>query len=313
VHDFRSGDRAEIWRPPPGTAYSTHIWAPELHLVDGVWFVYVAAASPVLQTQAGGAPPHRPVVLRCAGTDPMVAADWALVGPIRNAPDHWGIDATMFCPPADPARRFVVWSGWQLGDDSDTQQDLFIMELRSPEEAVEGTYACIARAELPWERAAAAGGATRGICEGPTFVRLADDSWRGIVYSANGSWDAAYCLGLLELVDEANPCDAASWRKRAASPLLVSDPARRLAPFGPGHASFVHSTAEDDRTVLCVHHATDAPTDGWANRKGYVLPLPYDAFGGDATAVCNATGVMLAMGAEAVEAARRWTGGCVVL
>jgi GH43 family beta-xylosidase len=275
IHDFRSADRADIWRPARDAPFSQHIWAPELHLVNDVWYVYVAAASPHEDYPNGrlGTPMHRCVVLRCCGPDPMVPSDWEFVGPIRNAPDHWGIDATLFSLNSGSDQQqqqqlYCVWSGWQLGDYSDTQQDLFIMKLKNPEEAIPGTYACIARAELPWERTSTDNsGGTRGILEGPTFVSLPDGSWSGIVYSASGSWDPAYCLGLLELTNPDDPCDPASWRKRKKNPLLVSDPMRKLAPFGPGHASFVHTT-ENESTMLCIHHATDTTTDGWANRKG---------------------------------------------
>src|SRR5690606_7453266 len=39
-------DRAKsktIWTPPEGTAYSKDIWAPEVHFIEGKWYVYFAA------------------------------------------------------------------------------------------------------------------------------------------------------------------------------------------------------------------------------------------------------------------------------
>lgn len=33
-------------KPPPGTEYSGGIWAPEIHVIDGRWYCYVACENP---------------------------------------------------------------------------------------------------------------------------------------------------------------------------------------------------------------------------------------------------------------------------
>jgi GH43 family beta-xylosidase len=46
THDITELQRAErkvVWRPPHQGPYSHDLWAPELHVVQGKWFIYFAA------------------------------------------------------------------------------------------------------------------------------------------------------------------------------------------------------------------------------------------------------------------------------
>ncbi|KAI6456850.1 hypothetical protein MCOR17_008077 [Pyricularia oryzae] len=149
LEDFGSCARSTIWQPPPGSPWSANIWAPELHYLAGRWYVYTCGAPPGV-----GNPGHRTTVLRCAAgqNDPMAAADWEFLGPLRGMPDQWAIDATVFSPDRTAQSLYCCWSGWPPGDRSDTQQDLFLIRMRSPEEAMPETLVCISQATLPWER-----------------------------------------------------------------------------------------------------------------------------------------------------------------
>jgi GH43 family beta-xylosidase len=204
----------------------------------------------------------------------MDSAAWSFLGPLRGIPDHWNIDATVFN--LGPDELYCVYSGWPLGDHSDTQQDLFIIRLASPEEAILDTLAVISRAILPWERP---DGGRRGVNEGPTWLSV--PGFQGIVYSANGSWTSDYCLGMVAYVG-GNPCKESSWQKRP-SPLLVCD--KSVGPFGPGHASFVHAPYFDGR-VSCIYHGTEKRNEEWANRKARVLMMTPDMFSPMARPVC---------------------------
>jgi GH43 family beta-xylosidase len=200
---------------------------------------------------------------------------------------------------------FCCYSGWPLGDDSDTQQDLFLVELARPETAMRETLTCISRAELDWERP---DGGRRGVNEGPTYLNLnlnhsgssaggRGGGFEGIIYSANGSWTSDYRLGVLQLTGD-DPLRASSWRKRS-TPLLQSDnngPTGR-GPFGPGHASFIPSPYGDGR-VYCIYHATDRKGEGWNNRKARVLCLGPDDFFPHAQTVSTSASVQHDGGAQ---------------
>jgi GH43 family beta-xylosidase len=276
LEDFHNPRKTIAWKPAPGSPWSADIWAPELHRLNEKWYVYFCGAQP-----GQGNPSHRTLVLRSSRQDPMDAGGWEFLGPLKGLPDHWNIDATVFSP--GYGELYCVYSGWPLGDHSDTQQDLFLVQLANPEVAMEQTLVCISRAELPWERP---DGGRRGVNEGPTWVDI-PGSFRGIVYSANGSWTSDYKLGVLRLLDGRDPKDARSWEKRP-TPLLESDE-KRGGPFGPGHASFLNSPYGDGR-VYCIYHATANRGEGWNNRKARILCLSQECFHPQAPTICCATG-----------------------
>ena len=192
MEDFHNPKRAVVWEPQPGSDWSLDIWAPELHYIDHTWYIYTTAAMPGV-----GNPSHRVVVLKSCDRDPMITSAWIFCGPLKGLPDHWAIDATIFYPHAHCNELFCCYSGWPIGDDSDTEQDLFLVQLKSPEEADPTTLTTISCPTRPWERIQEG---NRGVNEGPTWFSV--HKWKGIVFSANGSWTNQYKLGLLELCGE---------------------------------------------------------------------------------------------------------------
>ncbi|EQL03279.1 ino80 chromatin remodeling complex protein [Ophiocordyceps sinensis CO18] len=270
LENFHDCRKSVIWQPAPGSPWSADIWAPELHYLNGKWYIYTCGAPPDV-----GNPGHRTLVLECSKPDPMDPSGWQFLGPLKGMPHHWQIDATVFS--TNGHDLYCCWSGWPPGDDSDTQQDLFLIKMAGPTEAVEGSMVCICRAEQPWERP---DGGKRGVAEGPTWVDF--PGFRGIVYSAHGSWTSDYTLGLLALAGQ-DPLRAESWSKRPA-PLLKSNQ-EHGGPFGPGHASFLSSPQNDGR-IFCVYHATANYGQGWDNRKARVLSMDPSMFAPHCASIC---------------------------
>jgi GH43 family beta-xylosidase len=226
----------------------------------------------------------------------MEEGSWEFLGQVKGLPDHWNIDATVFTLPATTGsseKLYCCYSGWPTGDFSDTQQDLFLVELESPEIAKPESVVCISRAELPWERTE---DNAHGVNEGASFLSI--PGFQGIIYSANGSWTSNYRLAVLELIDSAHPLDPKSWRKKP-TPLLVSDHAQG-GPYGPGHASFIPSTHGDGR-VYCIYHATEFEGQGWDNRKARVLSFRKEHFMEGAETMCCA-----------LKVSGTWSGGASV-
>lgn len=272
LENFHNCQKTVVWHPAPNSPWSADVWAPELHYLNGSWYIYTCAAPPGV-----GNPGHRTVLLKSSLADPMVAHGWQFLGPLRGMPDHWAIDMTVFS--INGSDLYCCWSGWPLGDHSDTQQDLFLAKMASPEEAIRDTVVCISHADQPWERP---DDGRRGVNEGPSWVNT--QGFQGIVYSAHGSWTSDYKLALLALVGQ-DPLQPSSWAKRHA-PLMTSDKDRG-GPFGPGHASFLPSPYNDGR-VFCVYHATENHGEGWANRKARVINLGPECFRPDASPMCCA-------------------------
>ncbi|WP_161554929.1 family 43 glycosylhydrolase [Ereboglobus luteus] len=58
------GKRQTVWKAPKSGPHSHGIWAPELHLLDGRWYIYVAADN-------GENATHRMIVLESETDDPL--------------------------------------------------------------------------------------------------------------------------------------------------------------------------------------------------------------------------------------------------
>lgn len=71
-----------IWRKRETGILSANIWAPELHFIDGKWYVYFAAAHTSETTE--GLFDHRMYVLENENTNPLEGS-WTERGQVRTA------------------------------------------------------------------------------------------------------------------------------------------------------------------------------------------------------------------------------------
>src|SRR5208337_1751262 len=101
------GPKHVVWTAPDKGPAAREVWAPELHLLDGRWYIYFAASD-------GQNPNHRSWVLQSAGADPL--GPYTLHGPLYTGDDpamqnanRWAIDLTVL---ELGSRRYAIWSGW---------------------------------------------------------------------------------------------------------------------------------------------------------------------------------------------------------
>ena len=88
LEGLRSADEVVVWRKPETGPMSQLIWAPELHHIDGKWYIYFAAA----HTQALdglGMFQHRMFVLECADRDPLTGTWTEKAVKRRSTPLRW--------------------------------------------------------------------------------------------------------------------------------------------------------------------------------------------------------------------------------
>ena len=235
-----------VWQPPEGTAYSRELWAPELHYLDGAWYIYVAADD-------GDNKNHRMYVLKGSSQDPT--QPFRLVGKIAPPEDFWAIDGTVM---EYKDKLYFVWSGWE--DTENLWQDLYIAPMSDPC-TISGSRVRISTPEYPWERVG-----NPMVNEGP--AALAHNGAMHIVYSASGSWTDDYCLGLLTLTGS-DPLDPKAWEKSPKPILSKSD-----RVFGPGHCSF--TTSPDGKETFVVYHANTESGTGWNGRKIFAQKVGWD-------------------------------------
>ena len=225
LEDIGKGISKCVWQPGPGAPYSKEIWAPELHLVRGKWYIYVAADN-------GDNASHRMYVLEGTSMDPT--QPFVLKGKIAAPEDRWAIDGTVLEMP--DGKLYFIWSGWKGTDN--VAQNLYIAPMNNPW-TISGPRVCISKPIHVWERHGLP------INEGPEVL------WHGnrlfVIYSASGVWTDNYCLGELAW-NGGDVLDPKSWVKNP-EPAFSST----AAVSGPGHCSFVVSP--DSKEDWIVYHA----------------------------------------------------------
>jgi GH43 family beta-xylosidase len=229
-----SGTAKEIWTYPVEGSHCTAVWAPELHLIDGHWYVYYAAT-----TCDDDNANHRMFALVSKTDDPQGTFEDA--GKVADAADRWAIDGTRVVWHGVP---YFVWSGWP--GKTDGRQDLYIARMSSPTRLV-GTGVRLATATRAFERHGAP------ILEGPEA--LVHDGVLRIVYSTSGSWTDFYGYGMLTAT-RGDLLDPASWVKSPKS-VFASD----KAVTSPGHGCFVKSP--DGTEDWMVYHSAQYKGAGW--------------------------------------------------
>ncbi|GAA0554149.1 family 43 glycosylhydrolase [Actinomadura livida] len=219
-----------IWRRHASGEMAAHIWAPEIHFIDGRWYVYFAAG------RSDDIWRIRMYVLQSSGADPFTST-WTELGRLVTPWDTFSLDATTF---AHNGTRYLVWA--QSPPGGDVNSSLYIARMSSPW-TITGTPTLLSTPTLPWE--------TIGFKVNEGAAVLVRNGRVFMTYSASAT-DANYCMGLLTASASANLLNAASWSK-SPTPVFTSNDA--TSQYGPGHNSF--TVSEDGRSDILVYHDRD--------------------------------------------------------
>lgn len=209
-----------VWNHASDSDPNAHeVWAPELHRLDGRWYIYYAADD-------GSNDHHRLYVLVANSPEGPYrpAATGKPFGQLPESTGHWAIDPDVFT--AADGKRYLTWSCTDHRD-SRFPQRICLASLRDPAHVGSPTVTLSMPTE-PWE--------IRGkpIQEGP--VGYTRDGRSYITYSASASWIADdYAVGLLSLQSGRSPLSAASWTK--SGPIFD----HHGTVYGPGSVVFVPS------------------------------------------------------------------------
>ena len=254
------GEKVSVWRAPRVGPHCAEVWAPELHRIDGRWFVYVAASDGRNET-------HRMIVLEAEGGHP--AGQLCYTSELYTGDEvssgtssRWAIDATLL---DHRGRLYLLWSGWH--DDRD-EQWLYIAEMANPWTVSSNRVRICANNDHVWERVGESV-SNRGLNEAPQVLQR--DGRVFVVFSASGSWEATYKLGLLELVTGGNPLRPSDWIKYAQPVFQAS-----THIWGVGHCSFTKSP--DGAEDWVAFHAKRDTAHNW-DRVIHVQRFDWDANG----------------------------------
>ncbi|WP_145948774.1 family 43 glycosylhydrolase [Paenibacillus sp. Y412MC10] len=219
------------WRKYETGPLSANIWAPEIHFIQGKWYIYFAAARTTETND--GLFDHRMYVLENDSANPLEGT-WTEKGKIRTQWESFALDATTF---EHNGVLYYVWA--QKDPDIEGNSNLYISEMSNPW-TLQGKQVMISTPEYPWE--------VIGFKVNEGAAVLKRNGRIFISYSASAT-DHNYCMGLLYADESADLLDPASWMK---SPEPVFATNEENGQYGPGHNSF---TVSEDGEDVIVYHA----------------------------------------------------------
>ena len=228
IDGLATAEAKTIWRKHPTGEMGAHIWAPEIHFIDGKWYIYFAAG------RAEKIWDIRIYVLENSAANPL-DGEWTERGQLKTDWESFALDSTTF---EHRGIRYLVWA--QYDPKAAKGSNLYIAKMDSPTSII-GPQVLLTKPEFDWEKV------RYPVNEGPAILHRNGRFF--LVYSAAGT-GAEYCLGLLTADENADLLDPKSWAK-SPSPVFVTSEANRI--FGPGHNSF--TTSPDGKTDLLVYHA----------------------------------------------------------
>ncbi|WP_125767648.1 glycoside hydrolase family 43 protein [Lapidilactobacillus wuchangensis] len=232
LSELENGERVSVWQAPATGIMSRLIWAPEIHYLNGKWYIYFAAADD--ESVRNAQHHHRMFVIECSETSPMTT-NWQVKGQIKTPQDSFSLDATVF----------------------EFKNELYYLWAQQAPAIPGNSNLYLAKMSNPWTLATA-----------PTLLSIPEHSWEKIGFKVNegaavlirnhrvlitysgSATDENYAMGLLWADADSNLLDAYSWHK-IDHPVFKSSPKNHL--FGPGHNSF--TTTPDGQTDILVYHA----------------------------------------------------------
>ncbi len=224
-----------VWTHHESGPMSCNIWAPELHRVDGVWYIYFAAAES--GADPAGCYDHRTYALMNPAEDPL-QGEFREAGRIDTGWESFTIDSTVT---VFEGKRYFIWA--QRDFSIPGNSNLYIAPMKNALE-LELPAVLLTVPEYDWE--------CRGflVNEGPGCLQHNGNLY--LTYSASAT-DERYAMGLLTLQAGSNPLDPAAWQKSPV-PVMVTEEKNGL--YGPGHNSFTTDARGQD---ILVFHARPYP------------------------------------------------------
>lgn len=233
VKGLAEAEEKVIWKAHPSGIMAKHIWAPEMHCINGYWYIFFAAGS------SDNVWAIRPYVLKCDG-DPYTG-NWTECGQMQPSSGdtesfaNFSLDMTYF---ENNGHHYVIWAEIK-GDSS-----LFMAEIdpSAPWKLITKPI-MLTKPEYDWEKV------NNRVNEGAAVLKT--DKKVYVFFSASGT-GSEYCVGRLEADINSDLMDTKSWKKLSYPVLSTAD---LDGASGPGHNSFVTDEYGD---LLIVYHARPA-------------------------------------------------------
>ena len=233
LNALQNAQTFDVWHKHKSGPMSRHIWAPEIHYLDGKWYVYFAASEEENIWEL------RPYVIECQGQNPLTD-DWEELGQMQAADEDdksfidFSLDGTVF---DHKGKRYFCWAEKTGGQFA--ASNLYLAEMESPIK-LKSVQFMLTTPDYDWERI------DFWVNEGPAVIKNEGKIYITFSASATG---ACYCMGLMEADEEADLLNRNSWKK-SRYPVLQTNEEKGI--YGPGHNSF---TVDESGNPMSIYHA----------------------------------------------------------
>jgi GH43 family beta-xylosidase len=233
IEGLREAEEITIWDSKNSSKIFRYIWAPEIHEINGVWYVYFTGSTS--SNNVWGIKPH---VLQCTGDNPMDPSSWVEKGVFQTTEGDsfsfkdFSLDMTYF---ENNGEHYVIWA--QKG----VASDLYMATI-NPDEPWKLTSKpmLLTTPEYAWERI------YENVNEGAAVIKR---NGKVFVYYSASATGVEYCMGVLSADENSDLMNPESWNKNPY-PVLTSDDVP--GEYGPGHNSF---TIDENGNDVFVYHA----------------------------------------------------------
>ncbi|MCI9846028.1 family 43 glycosylhydrolase [Flavobacterium pectinovorum] len=230
INGLKEAKDKEVWHKHEKGVMGSHIWAPELHRIDGKWYIYFAAG------ESENIWNIRIWVLSNPSANPM-EGKWTEEGQLKTQKESFSLDATTF---EHKGKRYLIWAQNVRGGSHGTA--LVLSEMKNPT-TLTGPEVILTEPEFSWERE------KYNVNEGPAVIKKNGKIF--VTYSASAT-NHNYCMGLLWINENTDLLNITNWQK-SPGPVFYTNEA--LKRYGPGHNSF--TTSEDGKSTIMIYHARD--------------------------------------------------------
>lgn len=235
IAGLQNAQEVTIWVNNDEDKIYRYIWAPEIHQINGVWYMLFTGSRRPNDVFA-----IRPHVLKCEpGSDPIDQSSWKSLGIVRPAAGDsisfqtFSLDMTYF---EAGGKHYVVWAEKTTGD------SLLLIATIDPVNPARLTSPAtiMSMPEYAWEQV------RYNVNEGAAVIKR--DGKIFLCFSAAGT-GPEYCIGILTADENADLLQRDAWIKNPYPILTTQDVDRE---YGPGHNSFTKDQYGND---IFVYHA----------------------------------------------------------
>lgn len=245
IEGLATAEEITIWHVDKSDISERWVWAPEIHEINGTWYVLFTTSRP-----EWGVWGIRPIVIACnkGDKDPIKPENWETEGHYSEAVEgdevafqHFSLDMTYF---ENKGIHYVSWA------EKPKSSNIMIASI-DPDKpwklTSKATLLSVPQYGWEWK-------GEQWVNEGSAVIK--NDGKVFLAFSA-ATVDEAYCIGVLHADADTDLLDVDNWTK-IPYPLLSTDDLD--GQVGPGHNSF--TTDKWGHPLLVYHSRTEGEVSG---------------------------------------------------